>query len=91
MDVGAWLRGLGLAQYEALFRDNEIEADVLVDLTESDLEKIGMPLGPRKRVLKAIANLDTTVASSPGRRRRLYAARARRGCRGAAPTDPHVL
>ena len=45
------------------FRDNEIEADVLVDLTESDLEKIGLPLGPRKRVLKAIANLDTTVAS----------------------------
>ena len=64
MDVGAWLRDLGLAQYEALFRDNEIEADVLVDLTESDLEKIGLPLGPRKRVLKAIANLDTTVASS---------------------------
>src|SRR6187401_2843281 len=64
MDVGAWLRGLGLAQYEALFRDSEIEADVLVDLTESDLKKIGLPLGPRKRVLKAIANLDTTVASS---------------------------
>ena len=64
MDVGAWLRDLGLAQYEALFRDNEIEADVLVDLTESDLEKIGLPLGPRKRVLKAIANLDATVASS---------------------------
>jgi class 3 adenylate cyclase/predicted ATPase len=72
MDVGSWLRGLGLAQYEALFRDNEVEADVLADLTESDLEKIGLPLGPRKRVLKAIASLDPTrappVASSPAPR-----------------------
>lgn len=58
MDMGSWLRGLGLAQYEALFRDHEIEPDVLADLTEADLEKIGLPLGPRKRLLKAISNLD---------------------------------
>jgi class 3 adenylate cyclase/tetratricopeptide (TPR) repeat protein len=57
MDVGAWLRGLGLGQYEATFRDSEIEADVLPELTETDLEKLGLPLGPRKRILKAIANL----------------------------------
>ena len=30
MDVGDWLRSLGLGQYETLFRQNEIEADVLV-------------------------------------------------------------
>jgi class 3 adenylate cyclase/tetratricopeptide (TPR) repeat protein len=58
MDVGAWLRGLGLEQYEGTFRENEIESDVLPELTESDLEKLGLPLGPRKRILKAIANLD---------------------------------
>jgi hypothetical protein len=46
MDVGSWLRSLGLAQYEASFRDNEIEAEVLADLTETDLEKLGLPLGP---------------------------------------------
>src|SRR6202171_1577188 len=57
MDVGAWLRGLGLGQYEGAFRENEIESDVLSELTESDLEKLGLPLGPRKRILKAIANL----------------------------------
>jgi class 3 adenylate cyclase/tetratricopeptide (TPR) repeat protein len=57
MDVAAWLRDLGLGQYEGRFRENEIEADVLRDLTETDLEKIGLPLGPRKRILKAIANL----------------------------------
>jgi hypothetical protein len=56
MDIGAWLRGLGLGQSEATFRESEIEVDVLPDLTETDLEKIGLPLGPRKRVLKAIVN-----------------------------------
>src|ERR1700688_2032596 len=57
MDVGAWLRGLGLGQYEGTFRESEIEADVLSELTEADLEKLGLPLGPRKRILKAIASL----------------------------------
>ena len=59
MDVAAWLRDLGLGQYEGRFRENEIEADVLSDLTETDLEKLGLPLGPRKRILKAIANLGS--------------------------------
>jgi class 3 adenylate cyclase len=57
MDVAAWLRDLGLGQYEGRFRENEIEADILPELTEADLEKLGLPLGPRKRILKAIANL----------------------------------
>lgn len=50
MDVGAWLRGLGLGQYEDRFRDGEIEADILPELTETDLEKLGLPLGHRKRI-----------------------------------------
>ena len=58
MDVAAWLRDLGLGRYEGRFRESEIEADVLPDLTEADLEKLGLPLGPRKRILKAIANLS---------------------------------
>jgi class 3 adenylate cyclase len=64
MDIGAWLHGLGLGQYEATFRESEIEADVLPELTETDLEKIGLPLGPRKRILKAIANLGSTDKAS---------------------------
>ena len=73
MDIGGWLRGLGLGQYEAAFRENEIDADVLSDLTEIDLEKLGLPLGHRKRLLKAIANLTARVdlagPSSPARLR----------------------
>ena len=57
MDVGGWLRSLGLDQYEATFRANEIDTDVLPELTEIDLEKLGVPLGHRKRLLKAIAGL----------------------------------
>ena len=64
MDVGAWLRGLGLGQYEGTFRESEIEADVLPELTETDLEKLGLPLGPRKQILKAIANLGGADTAS---------------------------
>ena len=57
MDIAAWLRELGLERYEQAFRDNEIDREVLPELTESDLEKLGLPLGPRKKLLKAIVGL----------------------------------
>jgi len=55
MDVGGWLRSLGLKQYEALFRASEIDADILPELTDVDLEKLGVPLGHRKRLFRAIS------------------------------------
>jgi class 3 adenylate cyclase/tetratricopeptide (TPR) repeat protein len=67
MDIGGWLRGLGLGQYEAMFRESEIDAEVLPELTESDLSQLGVPLGHRKRLLKAIAALgaaETAPASA---------------------------
>ncbi len=57
MDIEKWLRGLGLQQYAASFRDNAIDAEVLPELTEADFEKLGIVLGHRKRLLKAIATL----------------------------------
>src|ERR1700722_16963157 len=57
MDIGGWLGGPGLGQYEATFRESEIDGEVLPDLTESDLSQLGVPLGHRKRLLKAIAAL----------------------------------
>ena len=51
MDVGDWLRSLGLPQYEAAFRAHAIEIDVLSELSEGDLESLGVPLGHRKRLL----------------------------------------
>src|SRR6516165_10517684 len=57
MDIDAWLRGLSLERYAEAFRDNAIELEVLPELTEADLEKIGVLLGHRKTMLKAIAAL----------------------------------
>jgi SAM domain (Sterile alpha motif) len=39
IDVGAWLQGLGFGQYEAMLRQNEIDIDILPELTEPDLER----------------------------------------------------
>ena len=60
LDIGVWLRGLGLDRYDAAFRDNSIGPDVLLDLTGDDLEKLGVTLGDRKRLLKAIASVCAT-------------------------------
>src|ERR1700751_6153681 len=67
MDVGTWLKSLGLGQYEALFRASDIDADILPELTEGDLEKLGVSRGHRKRLLKApsgLAAADTPAARS---------------------------
>jgi class 3 adenylate cyclase/predicted ATPase len=68
MDVGGWLRSLGLGQYEALFRANEIDADILPELTDVDLKELGVPLGHRKRLLRAISGLAAaeTLAAASG-------------------------
>jgi SAM domain (Sterile alpha motif) len=62
MDLGRWLRSLGLDRYEAAFRANAIDADVLCDLTDQDLEKLGVLLGHRRKILRAIAAIGDTLA-----------------------------
>ena len=64
MDIGGWLRSLGLERYEAAFRENAVDADVLDDLTDQDLEKLGVLLGDRRRLLRAIAALDGASAAA---------------------------
>jgi class 3 adenylate cyclase len=74
MDVAHWLRMLGLEQYEVLFRQNDIDADVLPDLGADDLRELGISsLGHRKKLLTAIAALAepssvSTTAESLHRR-----------------------
>ena len=62
MDVVEWLRGLGLEQYETAFREAEVGPDILADLTDADLAELGVSLGNRKRLLKAIAALGERPA-----------------------------
>ena len=53
--VPQWLDRLGLGRFAAAFAEQQIDLDVLTELTDEDLEKLGIPLGPRKKLLKAIA------------------------------------
>jgi class 3 adenylate cyclase/predicted ATPase len=64
-DIAAWLKELGLERYESAFRESEITTAVLPELTEADLKELGLPLGPRKLLLRAIASLTTRSASEP--------------------------
>jgi class 3 adenylate cyclase/predicted ATPase len=58
MDVGGWLRRLGLEQYEAAFRENKIDDTVLPSLTAEDLKDLGVGfVGDRRKLLDAIAVL----------------------------------
>ena len=58
MDVGAWLRGLGLERYEAAFRENEIDETVPLSLTAEDLKDLGVGIvGHRRKLLDAITAL----------------------------------
>ena len=58
MDLGDWLRSLGLARYEAAFRDNDIDEEVLPSLTAEDLKDLGIAtVGHRRKLLDAIALL----------------------------------
>jgi len=66
MDIAAWLRGLGLEQYETAFRDNEIDWAVLPRLTSEDLREIGVvPIGHRRKLLEAITVLHSPLPNPP--------------------------
>lgn len=56
--IADWLNKVGLGQYAQNFADNSIDASVLRDLTDRDLEEIGVLLGHRKKILRAIAELN---------------------------------
>ena len=65
-EIEDWLRKLGLSEYAQRFADNGIDLSVLPDLTDQDLEKLGVLLGHRRKMLRAIANMDaTSAATSP--------------------------
>jgi class 3 adenylate cyclase/tetratricopeptide (TPR) repeat protein len=64
MDIGGWLLSLGLEKYEQVFIANAIDIDVIAELTEADLEKLRVPLGDRKRLMRAIRTIAATSANA---------------------------
>ena len=63
--VDAWLSRLELARYCEVFAAHAIEWDVLPELHEPDLEKLGIPLGHRKKLLSAIRRLGEAAFADP--------------------------
>src|SRR6516165_8356811 len=60
-NLSAWLDNLGLGKYATIFAENAVDLDVLPDLNETDLERLGVALGDRKRILKAAAALSISL------------------------------
>ena len=66
MDIVVWLRSLGLGRYEAAFRDNEINEDVLPKVTAEDHKDMGLVWsGTRRVLLEAIAALQASLSAPP--------------------------
>src|SRR3954466_11110502 len=65
MDIAAWLQDLGLQRYVQAFRDNDIDAEVLLKLTAEDLISIGVTsVGHRRRLLEAITGLGMAAPAA---------------------------
>jgi class 3 adenylate cyclase/predicted ATPase len=64
--IADWLRGLGLEQYTRCFAENDVDSSILGDLSDEDLEKIGVAsLGHRRKLLGAIADFKSIEKSAP--------------------------
>ena len=57
-EMERWLAPLGLVQLAPVLRANDIDLEILPELSEADLEKLGLSLGQRKKLLKAVASLS---------------------------------
>ena len=64
-EISVWLDHLGLGQHAATFVENAIDLDVLPDLTDADFERLGVPLGHRKRIIRAISSTSINTRAPP--------------------------
>jgi class 3 adenylate cyclase len=63
--IAEWLMSLGMSEYTERFAEERIETDVLTELTDQDLERLGIPLGHRRRMLKALRELGQPPPAAP--------------------------
>ena len=63
--IADWLQKLGMSEYVQRFDENRIDFSVLRDLTDQDLKELGVVLGDRRRMLRAIGELDKATTSGP--------------------------
>jgi SAM domain (Sterile alpha motif) len=63
-DLAHWLEELGMSEYAQRFAENRIDLSILPELTDLDLEKIGVVLGDRRKILRAIRELGGAAAAA---------------------------
>jgi predicted ATPase/class 3 adenylate cyclase len=63
--IADWLKTLGLSEYAERFAESDIDTSVLRDLTDQDLKELGVSLGHRRKMLRAIAELAGVAPTSP--------------------------
>jgi class 3 adenylate cyclase len=63
--IADWLKKLGMSEYAKRFAENDIEFDILPELTDHDLERLGVSLGHRRRILRAIRELGGLAQAAP--------------------------
>ena len=76
--VREWLASLGLSEYADSFAENRIDLSILPDLTDQDLKDLGVVLGDRRRILRAIAELAGTSPPRPNSQMRPSRCRGRK-------------
>ena len=55
-EIAKWLEAIGLGEHAGLFAENDLDVDLLAELTDDDLKELGLSLGHRKRVLRAVSD-----------------------------------
>jgi predicted ATPase/class 3 adenylate cyclase len=72
--LAQWLETLGLSEYAAVFAENRVDLSILPNLSDADLKELGIPLGDRRRLLRAIGELGAgppPASGEPAERRQL--------------------
>src|SRR6478672_6992848 len=63
--IADWLEKLGMSEYAQRFAENRIDFSVLRELTDQDLKELGVVLGDRRKMLRAIADIDDIEKGAP--------------------------
>ena len=63
--IADWLEKLGMSEYARRFAENDIDIEVLSELTDTDFDRLGVSIGHRRKLLKALAASVPTTAAAP--------------------------
>jgi hypothetical protein len=89
-EIAEWLAKIGLQRYTPAFIDNDIDVEMLRYLTDADLEKIGVSLGHRRKLLAAIAERGGSAATRAQPPRELRELNEQEAAERREPTPTHA-